>query len=265
MPSGDTSRSTAFRNGGLPVCRAGPASDFVESALVAVWHDPRTPARDRKRMLRLLIENVTLFAGGAARPARSSAHCPRGAGPAAANGSNSMNTRAWPDQFRVQSWAGFYETTWADHGQYGDLHASRLVRTLAGPATLISIDELVLVAQNVRAGAAAASVVAFPRSWSRRTPGRGLGSLSRFGGGVDQSVVAALVASGTRRAGSTERDVVTGTAATTIPPERGWTAHRRRYSGRSGSGPVQKSHPRPLRRVSDRVSNLGRRRAPNPP
>ena len=34
-------------------------------ALVAdlprVWHDPRTPARERKRMLRLLIEDVTLL------------------------------------------------------------------------------------------------------------------------------------------------------------------------------------------------------------
>ena len=33
----------------------------------------------------------------------------------------------------------------------------------------------------------------------------------------------------------------------------------------SGSSHVQKSHPRPLRRVSDRVSNLGRRRAQKPP
>ena len=33
----------------------------------------------------------------------------------------------------------------------------------------------------------------------------------------------------------------------------------------SGSSRVQKSHPRPLRRVSDRVSNLGRPRAQNPP
>ena len=35
------------------------------AALVAdlprVWHDPRTPARDRKRMLRLLVEDVTLL------------------------------------------------------------------------------------------------------------------------------------------------------------------------------------------------------------
>ena len=29
--------------------------------LPRVWHDPRTPARDRKRMLRLLIEDVTLL------------------------------------------------------------------------------------------------------------------------------------------------------------------------------------------------------------
>ena len=83
---------------------------------------------------------------------------------------NSMNTRAWPDQFRMQLWSGFYETTWVDYGQYGDPHASRFVRPLAGSATLISIDELVLVAQNVRAGTDAASVVAF-RSWPRRTAG----------------------------------------------------------------------------------------------
>ena len=73
--------------------------------------------------------------------------------------------------------------------RYGDAHTSRFVRPLAGCATLISIEELVLVAQNVRAGAAVASVVGF-RRWPRRTAGRGLGSLSWFGDGVDQSVVA---------------------------------------------------------------------------
>ena len=31
------------------------------SDLPRVWHDPRTPARDRKRMLRLLVEDVTLL------------------------------------------------------------------------------------------------------------------------------------------------------------------------------------------------------------
>ena len=58
------------------------------AALVAdlprVWNDPRTPARDRKRMLRLLIEDVTLLRDDvvrvsirwrAARPAGSSAPC----------------------------------------------------------------------------------------------------------------------------------------------------------------------------------------------
>ena len=79
--------------------------------------------------------------------------------------------------------------------RYGDAHTSRFVRPLAGRSTLISIDEFVLVAQNVRAGAAVASVVGFRRS-PRRTAGRGLGSLSRFGDGVDQSVVAALFANG---------------------------------------------------------------------
>jgi hypothetical protein len=32
----------------------------LASDLPRVWNDPRTPARDRKRMLRLLIEDVTL-------------------------------------------------------------------------------------------------------------------------------------------------------------------------------------------------------------
>ena len=68
--------------------------------------------------------------------------------------------------------------------RYGNLHTSRFVRPLAGCATLISIEEFVLVAQNVRGGAAAASVVGF-RRWPRRTAGRGLGSLSRFGDGVE--------------------------------------------------------------------------------
>ena len=137
-----------------------------------------------------------------------------------------MNTRAWPDQFRVQLWSGLYETTWVDYGQYGDPHASRLVGPSPDPR---------------RSSPSTSSY------WSRRTfelappqrassrsavgrverRGRGLGSLSRFGDGVDQSVVAALVASGMRCAGWTERDLVTGIAATTIPPERGWTAHRR--------------------------------------
>ena len=68
--------------------------------------------------------------------------------------------------------------------RYGNLHTSRFVRSLAGCATLISIEEFVLVAQNVRGGAVAASVVGF-RRWPRRTAGRGLGSLSRFGDGVE--------------------------------------------------------------------------------
>ena len=135
-----------------------------------------------------------------------------------------MNTRGirarGHDQFRVQLWSGFYKTTWASYDRYGDAHTSRFVTPLAGRATLISIDELVLVAQNVRAGAAAASVVGFCR-WPRRTAGRRIGSLSRFGDGVDQSVVAALVASGMRRAGSTGRDRVTGIGATATPRRNG--------------------------------------------
>ena len=68
--------------------------------------------------------------------------------------------------------------------RYGNLHTSRFVRPLAGCATLISIEQFVLVTLNVRGGAAAASVVGF-RRWPRRTAGRGLGSLSRFGDGVE--------------------------------------------------------------------------------
>ena len=65
----------------------------------------------------------------------------------------------------------------SDADRYEDPHTSRLRQALAGSATLISIDELVLTAQNVRAGAAVASVVAF-RGCPRRTAGQGLGSLS---------------------------------------------------------------------------------------
>ena len=70
------------------------------AALVAdlprVWNDPRTPARDRKRMLRLLIEDVTLlrddvirisirWRGGATRPDRVPTAA-RGAGSASYSG-----------------------------------------------------------------------------------------------------------------------------------------------------------------------------------
>ena len=133
--------------------------------------------------------------------------------------------------------------------RYGDAHTSRFVRPLAGRATLISIDELVLVAQNVRAGAAAASVVGFCR-WPRRTAGRGLGSLSPFGDGVDQSVVAALVASGMRRAGSTGRDRVTGIAATTTPRRNGDAAAM-------GKGTAQSTSRRAPRAVDHPASNRG--------
>jgi hypothetical protein len=35
-----------------------PATDFPR-----LWHDPRTPARDRKRMVQLILEDVTLLRG----------------------------------------------------------------------------------------------------------------------------------------------------------------------------------------------------------
>ena len=65
----------------------------------------------------------------------------------------------------------------------------------------ISIDDLVLVAQNVRAGADAASVVGFHAVGRVEQRERGLGSLSGFRDGVDHLFVTALVASGVRRAG----------------------------------------------------------------
>ena len=65
----------------------------------------------------------------------------------------------------------------------------------------ISIDDLVLVAQNVRAGADAASVVGFHAVGRVEQRERGLGSLSGFPDGVDHLFVTALVASGVRRAG----------------------------------------------------------------
>ena len=65
----------------------------------------------------------------------------------------------------------------------------------------ISIDDLVLVAQNVRAGADAASVVGFHAVGRIEQRERGLGSLSGFRDGVDHLFVTALVASGVRRAG----------------------------------------------------------------
>jgi len=58
----------------------------------------------------------------------------------------------------------------------------------------------------------------------------GLVSLSRFGDGIDQSVVAPLVASGMRYAGSTERDLVTGIAANDNPAGTGMDPCSRLWS-----------------------------------
>ena len=65
----------------------------------------------------------------------------------------------------------------------------------------ISTDDLVLLAQNVRAGADVARVVGFHAVGPVERQGRGVGSLFRFRDGVDHLFVAALVASGVRRAG----------------------------------------------------------------
>ena len=89
----------------------------------------------------------------------------------------------------------------------------------------ISIDDLVLVAQNVRAGADAVSVVGFHAVGRVERRERGLGSLSRFRDGVDHLFVAALVASGVRRAGD-RRHAQTGRCA--VLGRRVVTASRRR-------------------------------------
>ena len=88
----------------------------------------------------------------------------------------------------------------------------------------ISIDDLVLVAQNVRAGADAVSVVGFHAVGRVERRERGLGSLSRFRDGVDHLFVAALVASGVRRAGidATRRLVdARSSAVESLPPAGG--------------------------------------------
>ena len=59
----------------------------------------------------------------------------------------------------------------------------------------ISIDDLVLVAQNVRAGADAASVVGFHAVGRVERRGRGFGSLPRFRDGTDHLCLWRLVAS----------------------------------------------------------------------
>ena len=65
----------------------------------------------------------------------------------------------------------------------------------------ISTDDLVLLAQNVRADADVARVVGFNAVGRVERRGRGVGSLSRFRDGVGHLFAAALVASGVRRAG----------------------------------------------------------------
>ena len=65
----------------------------------------------------------------------------------------------------------------------------------------ISIDDLVLIAQNVRVGAEAASVVGFHAVGRIERRWRGVGSLSRCRDGVHHPFLAALVARGVRRAG----------------------------------------------------------------
>ena len=91
----------------------------------------------------------------------------------------------------------------------------------------ISIDDLVLVAQNVRAGADAASVVGFHAVGRVEQRERGLGSLSGFRDGVDHLFVTALVASGVRRA---------GIDPTTTPSTWPRPVHLARGRDRAGTG-----------------------------
>ena len=56
----DFRRATATDGGGL-AAEDQARIHALASDLPRVWHDPRTPMRERKRMLRLLIEDVTLL------------------------------------------------------------------------------------------------------------------------------------------------------------------------------------------------------------
>ena len=126
-----------------------------------------------------------------------------------------------------------------------------VVNDMGHPVGAMSIDDLALVAQNVRAGADAASVVGFHAvgrvEWRGR--GRGLGSLSRFRDGVDHPFVAALVASGVRRGGIDPAEAEIGRPTQTArrpgregssrPPE----ATRGARGCRCGGGPTRRNGP----------------------
>ena len=115
-------------------------------------------------------------------------------------------------QFR----SGFYETTWASYGTaQGPSHVTRRRVVSSAPRRMrdakvrrllvvndmghaprkpepdlvgaISIEDLVLVAQNARARDDATSVVGFHAVGCVERRGRGLGSLSSFRDGVDPS------------------------------------------------------------------------------
>ena len=89
----------------------------------------------------------------------------------------------------------------------------------------LSIDDLVLVAQNVRGGADVASVVGFHAVGRVERRGRGVGSLSSFRAGVDHLFVAAVVASGVRRAGI-DHALTTPAAAKALTCARNWVNSR---------------------------------------
>ena len=196
-----------------------------------------------------------------------------------------MNTRAWPDQFRVQLWSGFYEppgpTTDVTvrrsrygHGsgptgrwrcrrpapvdvtaqggcpdRIGSLFdgACPTAATLdTGSTERLPTDSMGTLTQVFRQAPRRVRDAHLDRrdrtgraersSWHRRREcrrvpqfgrverrGRGLVSLSRFGDGIDQSVVAALAGSGMRYAGRPSAISSPGSLQTTIPPGRGST------------------------------------------
>ena len=85
---------------------------------------------------------------------------------------------------RVHLWSGFYETTWADYGQYGE--SSR--ESLRQAPRRIPDAHLHRRARTGRAKCSSrrrrSERLAF-RSWPRQTAGRGLDSLSQSGDAVD--------------------------------------------------------------------------------
>ena len=107
--------------------------------------------------------------------------------------------------------------------RYGDPHRSRFVRLLAGSATLISIDELVLVGQNFEP---APPQRASSRSAVGRVERRGEAAAAcpRSATGSISLLWRPCSLVGCAVRGRPSAISSPGIAATTTPPERGWTA-----------------------------------------